>query len=352
MMNGESFCFAGSIGTDDLSVLDVRFQSAWQTYLAGNCLLLPGVAMIALGWWQPSQGATQISWHRCVLRFLVLYSLGAATVCIWHGIWYFLDTFLYPSNVRLSRIVSAIAGAFLCFLLAAGNSLLAPPAIFLFDGPGALPPPVTISIVMSYRSIALPAKEFQALPQDPYWFIALDLAISYLLLPWGVVGFWRGAWYIMDASLWNFETTESLYWSIFYSYLIGVGCLGLASEDVVQHFPSAPEYEKRRFVLVSSQIGSQLFGRVRTMVLAIGAVNFWRGVWLTWDEWLGSTSTWSAALGHVIAIIALTLCGCLSCITAPPSTVGADAVANPGTIVPLTFLLMRRDPITHLTMQP
>ena len=150
---------------------------------------------------------------------------------------------------------------------------------------------------------------------------------------WGVVGFWRGAWYIMDASLWDFETTESLYWSIFYSYIIGVVCLGLASEDVVRHFPSASEFEERRNLLMLSHFGNQLFGRVRTVVLAIGAVNFWRGGWLTWDEWLGSTTTWSAALAHVIAIIVLTVCGCLSCITAPPSTLGADAVAEPGTIV-------------------
>ncbi|KAL3933982.1 MAG: hypothetical protein SGBAC_010163 [Bacillariaceae sp.] len=35
-------------------------------------------------------------------------------------------------------------------------------------------------------------------------------------------------------------------------------------------------------------------------------------------------------LSHAIGVVCLLLFGCLSCITAPPSTLGVDAVAHPG----------------------
>jgi hypothetical protein len=273
----------------------------------------------------------RITKTRTGLRFLILYTLGGATVCIWHGIWYALDTFLYPHDATRSMLVSTLGGAGLCFLLLAGNALLAPPAIFLFDGPSLLSPPIAVTIVMSYRSVALPARAFAALPPDPYYLVALDYAATYLILPWGVVGFWRGFWYLMDAALWVAPTRQSLLCSIVYSFIIGMVCLLLASDDIVCYFPSAKQFEQHPKVYRYVQNGNYLFGRIRTAVLAIGAVNFWRAVWYLWDTCMGLSSTWSACLAHVIGICGLTCLGCLSCITAPPSTIGVDAVADPGT---------------------
>jgi hypothetical protein len=332
MMNGESFCFTGV----DISS-SAKYASAWQTYLSGNLLLIINIVMMGMGWWHPNVNHNthtevdySISHTRGALRFLMVYGLGAATVCIWHGIWYFLDVFLFPSNASMSRTISVTAGAGLCYLLMAGNALLAPPALFIVDGPSYNPPPIAVSILQSYRSIALPVKDFASLPRDPTRVIVTDSLVSYILLPWGVVGFWRGMWYMMDALLWN-GTSTGLHWSIVYSYCLGIVCLVLTSEDVVRHFPTTSRVETRRYVLLLSQMSNQLFGRFRTLVLAFGAVNFWRAVWLTWDEWMGSTSTWSAALAHSLAVVLLTAAGCLSCITAPPSTLGVDAVAHPGT---------------------
>lgn len=168
--------------------------------------------------------------------------------------------------------------------------MLAPPAIFLMDGPGRLPPPIAVTILQSYRNIAQPAAEVKK-EMDPLWLVVLDVFVSYLVLPWGVVGFWRGSWLLFDWYLWGITDEKELQLSMLYSFLVSLACLIAASEDVVQHFPS--ESQSHPFLL---KLANNIFGRVRTLILAIGAVNFWRCVWYIWDEFLGLTYNWSAAV--------------------------------------------------------
>lgn len=104
----------------------------------------------------------------------------------------------------------------------------------------------------------------------------------------------------MDAYLWGFTNSiDDLRISIISGYLLGLGCLLLGCEDVVLHIPAeTPSHPKLGKML------NFVAGRLRTLVLAIGAVSFWRSVWLLWDEYLGQTSIWSSTVSfrrHALA---------------------------------------------------
>lgn len=147
-------------------------------------------------------------------------------MCIWHGIWYCIDYYLLVDSDKASAWTSAVAGVGLCFLLCAGASLVAPPGMFLMDGPCHLPPPLMGTIVTSYRSIAFSVSQLKEVNQfvDPTWLVVADVFVSYVVLPWGVVGFWRGVWLLMDVYLWGAPFAKAdLNWSILYSALIAGG---------------------------------------------------------------------------------------------------------------------------------
>jgi hypothetical protein len=129
---------------------------------------------------------------------------------------------------------------------------------------------------------------------DPVWVVALDVFLSYMVLPWGVVGFWRGSWLLFDWYLWGITDEKELHLSMLYSVLIAFACLIITSEDVVQNFPM--ESQAHSSLL---RLANNVFGRIRTLIMAIGAVNFWRCVWYVWDEFLGQSYTWSAAVRRV-----------------------------------------------------
>lgn len=96
----------------------------------------------------------------------------------------------------------------------------------------------------------------------------------------------------MDEYLWGFtDSLDDVRMSILWSYLLGLAFLFLGSEDVVVHIPTeSPSYP------TLGKAMNFVAGRFRTLVLAVGAVNFWRAVWLLWDEYIGQTSVWSAAV--------------------------------------------------------
>ncbi|CAB9498324.1 2oxoglutarate dehydrogenase [Seminavis robusta] len=359
MLNGESFCFLG-LGT----VEDYRHNTAVEALIAGYTLLISGLLLLSCGGWRPAktflQGTTtNLRLKRSLIRVVILLLLGGGTICLWRSIWYLLDYYVYPDDPYFSFQLTTALGAILCNCLCASASMLAPPAIFLMDGPSHLPPPVGVTIITSFRSIAFPAqvaKEKTA--KDPIWLVTVDCFISYVLLPIGVVGFWRGLWGLLDTWLWGFTASQAdVNWSILWSFLWGLACLFVGSEDMVRHF--SPEKVLNSEVAV--RVANMVFGRTVNMILAFGAVNYWRAVWLFWDEFLGNTHLWSAILSHLLGISGLLCLGCLSCITAPPSTLGVDAIAHPDcadeplfhtTPVPsevLYFLSIARRPESVLT---
>lgn len=96
----------------------------------------------------------------------------------------------------------------------------------------------------------------------------------------------------MDEYLWGFtESVDDVRMSILWSYLIGLGFLFLGSEDVVMNIPTETPSNP-----TVGKIMNFLAGRFRTVILAVGVVNFWRAVWLLWDEYLGQTSVLSAGV--------------------------------------------------------
>jgi len=366
MVNGESFCMAAPVsGATDGFFDDERKKSGWVTYLAGNLLLIVGLTSLGSGWWTPPKRAikivgggkkakdagddgtngcdttgdqeeealVRITKFRACVRILTVYVLGCAAVCIWHGIWYLIDFyFMTQLDAVLNWWTTTLLGGAICFAMLAGNSLLAPPAIFLTDGPGFVPPPIGVTLWSSYKSITRPAVSVQSTavpppPKEPIWISTADTLMSYLWLPWPVLGFWRGFWYLMDAYLYGYGDQQALYMSLLYSTVLALGCLFLGSEDIVQHIPSPTESVIGANYPRCVRLWNHLLMRVRTIVLTIGTVNFWRATWLTWDEFMGSTTVWSAALSHVLGVLVLLALGCSSCICAPPSTLGVDAIA-------------------------
>lgn len=67
-----------------------------------------------------------------VERFLT-YLLGFAAVCYWRGIWYFWDAYIISYNVELSAWISHCVGVFVLLVLFSLRSIMAPPAVFLYD---------------------------------------------------------------------------------------------------------------------------------------------------------------------------------------------------------------------------
>jgi Fuseless len=323
LAKGETFCLASQ---------GPRWETAWRSYVIGNGMFILALLLHRNGGWAStaimmmatndgtpkrlSRRRPRKRWiaPRTTLRRLCfVYLLGVATVNIWRGIWYILDAFLWPASPPLvSAWLSTLLGLSSSFCLCGTASLLAPPALFLRDGPSILPPPLAVTLLASYRSITttivvgskpgnttaadpMPVSA-AALPNESWPVYLVDLSASFVLLPWAVVAFWRGTWYLMDYYLWGLTTAADdddraggVQRSIGYSAIVALVCLVIASEDVVHYFP------------IQYRWGNQVVGRLRSLVLAVGAVNFWRAVWYFWDEFLGRSAIWSALVRSLSA---------------------------------------------------
>lgn len=128
-------------------------------------------------------------------RFAAVYILGLSAVNNWRGVWYWADAWILPKDLYQSFWTTSIAGSTLCFLLWGGNSLLAPPAIFLLDGPGIASPPIAVTLLSSHYEVTLPAD--QKPPELSLPIKLADIVVSFILLPFGVVWYWRGSWQLL-----------------------------------------------------------------------------------------------------------------------------------------------------------
>ena len=195
-----------SSGADNGTRRDNRVQSAIVTYVVGVILTFFGnvVLLWIMSVWHPRPNkdgvvtTNKIKNHRILLRITTIYILGLAAVCQWRGIWYLTDDILKDlplddDNLPLiSYWVSCLVGYFGALCLLCSNSLLAPPAIFLLDGPSVNPPPIGVTIVSSYYSLTRPCNN----PLQPIHTIVeiIDAVLSFVILPWFVVFYWRGCW--------------------------------------------------------------------------------------------------------------------------------------------------------------
>ena len=359
LSNGKSFCFLvdGALYAKDIDRWTTRRNSAIWCCLLGLFCSSIGILIVWLGAWIPSHSTKrelrkleslnsihgpkrkpeshkEVTHGRSVIRFLIVYLLAFASVSTFRGTTYLLDAYFLDRSLITGEVsadkeitvdllipVKAIwksftIGAIVSFSLCSGASLLAPPAVFLLDGPGNNPPPIAVTILSCYYSLKNPA--YLDPPHHSKWIYFLDTFVSFVLLPIFIVCYWRGVWMLSDTYLWGFVgETHMINLSIFYSSIIASVCLGLACETI-QHK-----------ILIRNFCVLEIVGRIRTFVLSIGAINFWRAVWYCWDQFLGGTTVASCLIGHFLGIIGLTLIGCSTCLCAPPCTLGVDLVPNP-----------------------
>jgi hypothetical protein len=245
--------------------------------------------------------------------------LGCAALCQWRGIWYVTDYLILPDKPEKSYWLTTVVGATGAYILWSGAALLAPPFVFLIDGPGEHQPPIAVTIMSSYYSLALPADETP--PTKSPVVLLLDFIVSFFGLPILVVWFWRGCWLLMDLYFWGFTPSQAdVTTSLVYGTILAVVCAVLGSEPILYFVPERNQMKYGKCI-------TPLVGRLRTMVCAIGNVSFWRVVWSTWD--LGGTTYASAWSSEVCSIFLLTVMGCVSSIAAPPSTIGVDVTPHP-----------------------
>ena len=109
------------------------------------------------------------------------------------------------------------------------------------------------------------------------------------------------------------------YTIIFISTIVFFICIGITSEPIVAFVDKKITSKKLLYAL----------GCLRTWILAWGTVSFWRVVWYCWDQFLAGPTYGSCWLSHALGVAILTLMGAASCIVAPASTIGVDAVPHP-----------------------
>jgi Fuseless len=335
LVGGDVFCFAYDFTAPD------RIGSGVLTYVISLAVLALGVGMVWAGLWTPKTTTTtkeggqddhgdktggartavpHVSPQRALLRALICYTLGFGTVLQWHGIWYIIDYIFIPHNMAQSFGWGTFLGVFGCFFLFAGNSMLAPPVIFLRDGPSVSgqPPPIAVTLLQSYYALSLPHD--QQAPKSPFWLLLLDIFVSFFATPFLVLMYWSSFWQLQDLYFYGFTPEiQDVYVSVFYSALLAMAGMLLGSDDVFYFV----NLEKSHWIV------KEIVARLRTLFLAIGVLSFWRVVWYLWDLFLGGTTYWSCWLSHWLGIVGLTCLGCLSCITAPPSTLGVDVIPHP-----------------------
>ena len=141
---------------------------------------------------------------------------------------------------------------------------------------------------------------------------------------------------LSDYYLWGFTIDESdLHNSLGYSMVVVLVCYGLGCETTMTLFQQ------------SSRTFNEIAGRIRTFLLALGTVNFWRIVWYVWDDFILGPTTTSSVLSHAVGVIALLAMGCMASILAPASTLGVDAIPHPDCAEEPLFAMI---PITTPTL--
>lgn len=139
----------------------------------------------------------------------------------------------------------------------------------------------------------------------------IDSFLSIVIFSPIVVGYWRGCWQLMDRGL----LPENPRYSLWASLAIGLGSgllFGLL-QDVLTKALLRSDFSLLFFIV----------SRVYTVIYCIGCVNHWRGVWMAWDIYTG-TSWESGAASAGIGLLLLAVTRGLKNILAPPFVVVPD----------------------------
>lgn len=186
------------------------------------------------------------------------------------------------------------------------NSLIAIPLLEIVLKPG------NERILIHFRTFSSAFCSTMA----PFTALSLKTVATHVGVGMGAASFWRGAWYIMDDSLFPDCPTTSATAS-----LMG-GAIGIAaSQGLIAKAES-----------LSKQGSVQRLCVVRFAALysvAMSCVLVWRGTWMAWDQLFlhfteeeatkpGNLSK-SGVLSHGIASVGLLGCGLFASVLAPPA---------------------------------
>lgn len=261
-----------------------------------------------------------------------MYILGISSVNTWRGVWYLTD-YLIPASVVPSWVLVLIAIG-VSLVMGTFQSMLACPAIFLLDGPGYSSPPFLETVMETKLTITLP-KDVSMPPYKNEWIKIGDVVYSFVLLPILVVWFWRGVWYGLDVALWGRWGEDNEYseedsnvpsyvinfaYSLVFGSLVAMLGLILGSKDMLLVFI--------RCMTNTNTLYMKIFKRMRTLVLAVATISYWRVIWYVWDEYLGLSTQWSAWVSHCLGVVGLVALGSFSSVTAPVFTIGVDDIAH------------------------
>ncbi|XP_057377434.1 uncharacterized protein LOC130698863 [Daphnia carinata] len=140
--------------------------------------------------------------------------------------------------------------------------------------------------------------------------VLTDTMLSLCLVAPMVVCYWRGTWFLLDVYLYPDDTAISCWISL----VVGFGILLLATwfQRYLQ------DYVTRQAAWLYF-----LLSRLYTVVLCLGCVNHWRGVWGTLDVYTGIGWT-TASMSLVIGVTGLIWLHAFRNIMAPPLVIIVD----------------------------
>eukprot|EP00736_Rhodelphis_marinus_P008556 Rmarinus@m.24646 len=142
--------------------------------------------------------------------------------------------------------------------------------------------------------------------------------ISVVAVGVGVVSFWRGVWNLMNEYLAADNIARSAWYSIYLGLFVHCCMWGLWKCVPILGLQHDLFSGWRRLLC-------GVIKRVITVFVGVGAVGYWRGIWLLWDHYClkndPETSAWVSLLAGVV------VCGALyslRSVSAPPFTVVHD----------------------------
>ena len=317
LVNGEVFCFSYDIRNSD------RRDSAILSLGIGYFLTILGKFLYSKGWLfhlkndeatiSPTSStaaitATSIHVFRALRRILILKIFATGGIFTWRGLWYLSDFLIYSENIILSSWLTVSLGCLGSLLLCCSSSLCAAPAVVPFQDPS----------VGAFRTVGSLVRAHLSMSSDSttnsnynHLLTLLDLVLTYIFLPLFELWFYRGIWLLEDYYLWGYsESVSDVNNSIWMSFVIFVICV-ILSRSIGICIDVSNMNNKSGVVVVHAT------SRLQNVILGLGSVSFWRGVWYGLEVLLiaNQCSSW---ISFLLSWVSLVVLGAFANVVFPP----------------------------------